>query len=353
MAFANTLRPGVFSQYTVSSLYGAGRSRQYAALLAPCDSGALSAPRWAESYAQGAALLADDTVGAALTALRLLFVGGVSRVWLAALPPEPAASDYQAAMALLKGQQNLYAVVCATDDEEALAEVKASVLVASQNQRERIAFCGFADPETAPAAAQALDSERMVLVCPGGLPAGQSGGHGPLLAAAALAAAVLTLEDPAASLSGYTLPGLDLLETTLTDQQVETLLAAGITPLEQVGGAVQCVRALTTRTTTGGAADRSFAPVNTTLIIDHVMTAVRGTLLLLLRGAKSTLQSYNAVASQVIVLLSEKQAQGIITGFDGPAVAAHPDDPSICVVELSFGVAYAVNQIHIKTHVLV
>ncbi len=352
MALVNTLRPGVFSQYTVSSLYGAGRSSQYAALLAPCSPCGFESPQWVQSYAQGAALLTADTTGAALPALQLLFGGGVSRVCLVPLPSGATAGDYEAALAQIEELPNLYAVVCAADEQASLEAVKASVQAASQNQRERIAFCGMADPLAAQNAAQALDSERMVLVCPGGAAANHASGH-PLLTAAALAAAVLTLQDPAASLSGLALTGLGTLDAQLTGPQIEALLAAGVTPLEQVGDAIQCVRALTTRTTTGGAADRSFAPVNTTLIIDHVMAAVRAALLLLLRGAKSTAQSYNAVASQVIVLLTEKQEQGIITGFEGPAVFSHPDDPSICVVELSFGVAYAVNQIHIKTHVLV
>ncbi len=348
MSMPNTLRPGVFSQYTISSLAAAGRSLKNAALLLPCR---LQEPVWLTSFLQASALL-GSLEEPALVCARLLFEAGVNTIYLLPLPEEATEQQLEQALALLENQE-VYAIV-AQLPPQALSMLCQWVEAASALQRERLAFVGLEQPDQALAAAAALNSERMLLTCPAVLPTRMPGATPQsIYAACALAGAVLALPHPAQSLSGVALTGLQSLPQPLRESEIEQLLAGGVTPLEELGGRVECVRAITTRTATGGLPDRSFAPVGTTLIIDDMLAAVRSLLKSRLQGLSSTPQALAAIASQVTVLLAAKQEDGVITAYESPVVARSGDDPSVCTVHIAFHVAYAVNQIHLQAHVLV
>lgn len=57
-----------------------------------------------------------------------------------------------------------------------------------------------------------------------------------------------------------------------------TLVTGGVTPLECVSGEVSIVRGITTRTTTGGAADKTWRELTTVRIVDDVIPALRASL---------------------------------------------------------------------------
>ena len=59
---------------------------------------------------------------------------------------------------------------------------------------------------------------------------------------------------------------------------MDTLIRGGITAVEPSGGSITVVRGITTRTTTGEAPDTTFRELNTILIIDEVIPAVRNAL---------------------------------------------------------------------------
>ena len=158
------------------------------------------------------------------------------------------------------------------------------------------------------------------------------------------------LEDPSVSLTGEVMPGLARV-TGAGYAQVETLLAAGVTPLCQAGSAVEAVRVLTTSTAVGGSPNRSFSPINSVLIVDFVMKALRQSLGSLLRGAKNSQTTLSAVASQLTVLLGDFLDRGIITGFEAPRVSIQPDAPEVCVAQVAFTAAYLINQIQIRAQI--
>ncbi len=158
------------------------------------------------------------------------------------------------------------------------------------------------------------------------------------------------LEDPSVSLTGQLLPGVGKVSGA-TYAQVEGLLAAGVTPLAQTGAGVEAVRVLTTSTTLEGTANRSFSPINSILIIDYVMRALRRSLAALLRGAKNSPSTLSAVSSQLTVLLGDFLERGIITGYEAPRVSCPPETPEVCVAQVSFRAAYLINQIHIRAQI--
>ena len=171
--------------------------------------------------------------------------------------------------------------------------------------------------------------------------------------AAAAAAVIAGESDPSVPVNGAVLAGFSGLSASYDDTQVDTLVTGGVTPLECVSGEVSIVRGITTRTTTGGAADKTWRELTTVRIVDDVIPALRASLRARFVRSKNTAQVRAAIRSQVMVELENKRAQEIIDSFGEVSVKASEDDPTVCLVEFSFAVAHGLNRIYLSAHITV
>ena len=340
---AMTYRPGVYSSYTVTPSYTGAREALPVGIV-----GRLGLDGDQPVLIRRGDTLTGGTLAA--TAARLLFGAGLQEFWACPVAEGADAAAYTAALEALgeAGEVALIAIEDSAADTLTAAAVFAEAR--SQAQRETLVFAGCAgNVTTAAQLAKGVDHPRVVLCHGAAVPSGESQGAA-CWGAVALAAAVAVLEDPGISLTGAELPGLTKV-TGATYAQVEGLLAAGVTPLYPSGAGVEAVRVLTTSTTQDGSPNRSFSPINSVLIIDYVMKALRRSLAALLKGARSSRQTLSAVASQITVLLGEFADRGIITGYQTPRVYCLADAPEVCVAEVAFTAAYLINQIHIRAQI--
>ena len=137
------------------------------------------------------------------------------------------------------------------------------------------------------------------------------------------------------------------------DGDLDLLILGGVTPVESVGGVVSVVRGITTRTTTGEAADSTWRELSTIRIVDDVIPSLRSALRAKFRRAKNTAQSRSAIRAQVVLELENKLAREVITAYDGVEVSADPEDPTRCLVDFSFTVAHGLNQIYLTAHITI
>lgn len=340
-------RPGVYSQYDITSMYTTPLSLKYAAVVAKAEGGEAGAAYRLKTYSDACETFLPDSEGVFMRSiLAVLFESGVSEVLAI-----PANSGYQAALDMLETAENIGAVVCDSQSPADLAALKARVLKNSEERRECLGFCGIAEPNEAIAAAVALNCERIVLVCPQVF-SRVSGARSVIIAAAALAGKMLAMGNAAINLNGEEFSALTSAEI-LPEKTIQSLLAAGVTVFENVSGTVECIRALTTRTKTNGVPDRSLTGINTILITDDVMSSIRISLKKVLRGGRINGSPIDSIRSQVAVVLGEKQNEGLLESFEPPHCYASLSDPAVCVVELSFAVAHVISQIHVTAHILV
>lgn len=345
--YIDNQRPGVYSRYDISSLYTAQRSAGYAAVVAKAAGGETGKLYEFTGVAPLAEAFPADGGGDALRGcVQILLQSGVAKVY--AVPVEE--DFYEDALALVEGLENVAAVVCDCVEAADLKALRDSVKRSSDALRERVAFAGICGAAAKEAAAL-LNSERVVLCCPDLQPAG--GGHArAVYGAAALAGKVLSQNDPAWNYSGeylITVSG----PPRLPESEVQALLAAGVTVLEENGGAVEVVRAVTTRTKTGGETDYALRGLGAILCIDDVMRSVRAALGAALRGTHLSSRSLESIRSQAAVVLADKADAGVVESYEIPAVRLHESDPTVCVVELSFRVAHVVSQIYVSAHIQV
>jgi len=335
-------RPGVYSVYDASSVVSGSAAGRAAGLAAVCSAQGVTA---GEVYDLTGGEQAESAFGAGeeITELaKLLFRNGAARVYAV---PVASEEGYAAAFAALEKVEDVAVVVCASTDAQVQKELTESVQAASAAKRERLCVLAGGENETAAeliARAGALNSERAVLCAPGGAKA-----------AAALAGAIAGESDPAVPLGGAELKGLSGLGQDWSEGEIDALILGGVTPLEETGAAVGPVRAVTTRTKTGGAADATWRELTTIRIVDDVIPALRDALRAKFSRAKNTEQGRGAIRSQVIVELEKKKSDEIITGYDNVKVSALPDEPTVCLVEFAFTVAHGLNQIWLSAHITV
>lgn len=344
-------RPGVYSAYDAAAVVSAAKGSKTIGVAAKAARGTVGEAVTVTGYAAGVAAFGEDTDPGMSTLLRLLFLGGAGKVVAVRVADEDA--DYQAAFEVL-GKQDAQVVLCDSAELTVQQALRSAVETASTQRRERIAVVGGDGENVAELVerAEALNSERVVLVGPDALDG--SGDRLPgVFAAAAVAAAIAAGKDPAVPLNGTELYGLGGLAEDYSDNDIDLLVRGGVTPLESVGGVISPVRGITTRTTTGGAADATWRELTTILVVDDIIPTVRAALRSKFSRAKNNARSRGAIRSQVIVELEKKLAAEIIDGYGDVAVTADDDDPTVCRVSFQFAVAHGLNQIYLRAYITV
>lgn len=350
-------RPGVYSLYDATSVLNASRGRRTVGIAAAAGAGTALEVTTFAAYEAAVQKYGEATGACPMTELiRLALLNGAASVVAvpAAIAAEADEEAYTAAFALLAEQEGIDLVLCDSGDEAVQQALRTSVEAACEQRRERIAVVGMQSDGVSElvARAAALNSERMVLAAPGALnSAGEAVGG--IYMAAALAGCIARESDPAVPLNGAKLKGLGGAAARYTDGELDQLIRGGVTVAEAASGTLSAVRGVTTRTTTGGAADNTWHELTTILIIDDVVPGVRDALRARFARSKNTAQTRSAVRSRVIMELESRKAAEIIDDYGSVTVRQSEEDPTVCVVEFAFDVAHGLNQIHLYAHVTV
>lgn len=344
-------RPGVYSDYGASSVISGGGSGKTVGLAAKAKAEESGKIYTLTGYAQTVSIFGEGTSLSEMA--RVLFLNGATKLIAAAVNESGSTEDYAGAFSLLEKEEDISVVVCDGCDSETLLALKESVAMASGSRKERIGVCGqsAASVESLVNTAGLLNSERMVLVgpdCIGTDGAAVLGGH---MLAAAVAGVIASQTDPALPLNGAELKGFGGITEKYGDNEINSLVRGGVTPIESVGGSLSIVRGITTRTKTSGAPDTTWRELTTTLIIDDVIPSLRNSLRSKFSRAKNNAQSRGAIRSQVILELENKVDREIIDSYSDVGVSADSTDPTICNVDFNFSVAHGLNQIYLSAHI--
>ncbi len=345
-------RPGVYSSYDLTSALWRRNGSKVIGLAALASQGEENKAVTLTSYEEGLLQFGEDGESVKMAALlRLLFLNGASQVVAVRVS---SAESYADAFAVLTAEEAVQIVLCDSDAIAVQQAMQESVERASQERRERIGIIGSVGESVTVLVerAESINSERMVLV--GGDVLGESGEPlGGVYAAAALAGVLSQNTDSALPINGETLAGVGGVAEQYSDAQIDLLVRGGVTPLEMRQGAVSVVRGITTRTTTDGMPDPTWRELTTILIVDDVIPAVRNALRSRFMRKKNTIQTRGAIRSQVIMELENKLVAEVIDSYGDVTVSVDSNDPTVCLVEFSFGVTHGLNQIYLTAHITV
>lgn len=338
-----TERPGVYSSYTVTSSLR-GKSGAAVGLVAAAEGAAEKGKVYpiAEYDAAAAAFGAGSSMA---KLCRVLLQNGAASICCVPLEKGAPTADYRAAFAVL-GREAVELLVCDGQDKEIYEAMLQSIQQTDEQYKYRVGVVdnGESVGELA-GLAKFLNHERMILVGPGT--------ELPGAAAAAVCGVLAGQTDPAIPQNGAEVQGLDALRYALTDGEVEHLLANGVTPLEQLGAAIQIVRGVTTRTETNGVEDSTWHSVSTVRIVDYVLPWIRDALRVRFGRSKNTKQTRGAIRTQVTVMLEEMVQKEIIDAYENVNAAADPEDPGCCLVQFDFAVTHGLDQIYLQANITV
>ena len=343
-------RPGVYSSYDASAAVSGAAGRKNVGLAVRMTDPAQ--PMWKmERYEQAVSALG---AGEGAELVRLLLENGAAQVYVYPVEGEDKAA-YQNAFHAMETQEELAVLVCDSTLIEVQQALRDSVCTASAALRERIAVVAGGVRETVNELverAQAINSERVVLTAPGCVDRQGNGASGVRVAAAA-AGVIAGQTDPAVPLGGAVLTGLYGLDGQYVDNELDVLIRGGVTPVEELSGTVSVVRGVTTRTMTDGVTDSTWRDLNSILVVDDVIPAIRNALKSRFRRAKNTAQTRGAIRSQVVLELENKLSREIITGYEGVRVQQDSAEPTRCLVDFSFTVTHGINQIWLSAHITI
>lgn len=344
--YVNQQRPGVYSSFTASSTTSGRMGGRAVAVVAASIIGTTGKVYTLTDSAQAVSAFEKESMLSKMATA--LFANGAGKVYAVRANSSSGNngnSGYEAAFAALEKLDDVAVIVCDSTDASVHLKLSQSVVTSSENRRERLGVICAGTGETASEVvtrASNLNCQRLVLVAPGGAEA-----------AAAVAGAIAGEPDPAMPINGVALKAVGDLDKDWTDSEIDTLVLGGVTPLEQRGGTVSIVRAVTTRTVTGFSQDPTWRELTTIRVVDDVIPSVRNALWAKFSRAKNTPQGRGAIRSQVIVELENKLRGEIITGYDNVIVTALESDPTVCLVQFQFNVAHGLNQIWISANITV
>ena len=347
-------RPGVYSSYDASSVVSASAAAKTIGAAAVATKGTANKVELITSYEEGKSVFGEDASGVygMSTLLKFLFANGAGAVKAVAVgKDESEEKDYASAFAALSDEEDVGVMVCDSAAQSVHLLLKTAAEDASAARRERIAVIGGSEETVAQMVnrAKAVNSERVVLVGPD--IASDDGGT--MSAVFAAAAVIAGNTDPSVPINGAELTLFGAAGKRLSDNEIDQLVRGGVTPIETVGGVSSPVRGITTKTSSGGAADTTWRELTTILIVDEVIPTIRSTLRTRFARSKNTAQSRGAIRSQVVLELEEMKSREIVDSYGEVLVSALKSDPTVCLVEFSFTVAHGLNRIYLTAHITV
>lgn len=349
-------RPGVYSSYDASSVVSASAAAKTIGAAAVATKGTANKVELITSYEEGKSVFGEDASGVygMSTLLKFLFANGAGAVKAVAVgKDESEEKDYASAFAALSDEEDVGVMVCDSAAQSVHLLLKTAAEDASAARRERIAVIGGSEETVAQMVnrAKAVNSERVVLVGPD--IASDDGGTMSAVFAAAAVAVIAGNTDPSVPINGAELTLFGAAGKRLSDNEIDQLVRGGVTPIETVGGVSSPVRGITTRTSSGGAADTTWRELTTILIVDEVIPTIRSALRTRFARSKNTAQSRGAIRSQVVLELEEMKSREIVDSYGEVLVSALKSDPTVCLVEFSFTVAHGLNRIYLTAHITV
>ena len=335
-------RPGVYTDYEVSSVVRAGSGGGAVGLAAAASGGTAGTVVTVTDYASAVTAFGNGN----LTALvKILLQNGAPVIHCCPV----AEGNYDTAFAALMAVDDIRYMVC--DSRSATVHGKLLTAIGGADEKSRYRIGIVESEQTTRAnlisAAGVLNSERMVLVShheTDGVPGA---------VAAAVCGVIAGESDPALPVNGAGLRGLAAIGDNFSDADLTLLVRGGVTPIETVNGTVSVIRGITTRTTTGGAADATWREINTILIVDEVLPGIRDALRADFARVKNTAQTRGAIRTRVVIELENYLAREIIDSYDSVTVTPSADDAAACVVSFGFAVAHGLNVINLSASITV
>ena len=318
-------RPGVWSAFGAQGTTEL-TDRRLAAVIAPAD--AAEGVQLVHSAAEAVSLYGGNAL---LTRMLKLCLANCGDPVYAVAVDEDTKVAYETALTALfaAAKPGILIVGSAREDVQLLLRETAEA-----NECLGVAGMKGASADALVARAKALCCARIVLTGPDVLAQDE-----------AVGGAIASLSTPVVPLHDVALFGLQSLSALYTDDELDKLLQAGVTPVQLSGGRMCALRILTTRATAEGPEGESFRSLNATLVTDELLRDLRAALAARFRAAQNSTLTRTAIRSAVLLVLQDYRARGWLSAFGALRVYADAGDASLCRVEFTYSIPAGLHRI--------
>lgn len=265
---------------------------------------------------------------------------------------------YAAALTKSMSAEDIMCIILDKSDKTLYSAVKGHLAEAEAEDLYRYAVvgCGSSVNTTtlAIAEATAIDSDRMFIPYPNMVDDAGKAVDGSITAAGIAAAIVTQTNDPALPVSGVPLSGYGGVAVKLLKTEFDTLCDGCVVPIYVEGGVPYIYRLVTTSQKDAGK-DSIWHDATTRLIADNVLDSVMAKLRANYKRTKNVSRVLNAIKTDVISVLEDKEGLEIIQNFDRDTVSVirDPNDIYGALVDYEFQVVTPLYTITITQHMKV
>lgn len=273
-------------------------------------------------------------------------------------PYTQATDAYAAALTKSMSAEDIMCIILDKSDKTLYSAVKEHLAEAEAEDLYRYAVVGcgsgVSTTELAIAEATAVDSDRMFIPYPNMVNDAGTAVDGSITAAGIAAAIVTQTNDPALPVSGVPLSGYGGVAVKLLKTEFDTLCDGCVVPIYVEGGVPYIYRLVTTSQKDGGR-NSIWHDATTRLIADDVLDSVMAKLRANYKRTKNVTRVLNAIKTDVISVLEDKEGLEIIQNFDRDTVSVirDPNDIYGALVDYKFQVVTPLYTIIITQHMKV
>lgn len=351
----STQRPGVFSSYSVTNAFTKNYSNNAMLIIARASRGN---QHKVNIFTQQNQVIEEFGQNCNISNMsEIVFNNHVSKIYCIAVSIGeniPSLAEYKTAFEIAENVLDISTVVCDSEDTDIIEIFKESICKSCNSGKERIGFAGAGN--TPADLAGKINCEYLCLVTPEVKYINKSNvtsnNKSSIYLAAAYAGLVCASEDPAENLNSAEIYGEFVFDSTLSEVQIEDYLKNGVAVFEKTSTGTELIRAITSKQLQNNQQD-SFRELSSVRIVNDVMLSVRSMLKNRLKGLKNNKATQESIRSQVVLELENKKNKEIISSYEMPEVYSKEDDPTICIVEISFNILYSIHQINLMAYIQV
>ncbi len=339
----NSLRPGVYSSYSISNQYS---SLNKIVVVASCSSSIPFKNYSISSFQQALDIFGKDSNSNNIIKLiRPLFQNYPSDIFAI---PLISGKSYSDAFDIISSLDQSYIILSDIYLENDINNLKLFLDSSEKNNREKIALLSIPTSSNPIEFVSSINHKRIALSYPPVYHSNQDDFD----ISSSLLASIFSSSSSYFNFSNYQIDYPYIINLSLDPSKQEDIMSHGISLFEKNYSSISLIRAFSSNAFgSDGTSVSFFRNIHSILSIDKIIPHIRQNLKQNIHNFFSNSSTIDSIKSIVICDLDLFKSNNLISDYKNPSVSFDKSDPSICFVTISFSLSFSINKIFITANI--